>query len=380
QRLTWSGIALHAGAVPNYPASHGCIRLPYDFAPKMWSLARMGTRVVVSPTDVAPVEIAHPNLPVPVLTPVLASEIGPAVRTASAGEPRADVFEHALDPYRFAQVRRSRAAAELSTAERSAREALEHARVASEEANRASEMLRRAQAAVAAFAARGDEVRTDPATGSAESDQQLQGTATADPELRSALLALAEAKEFDAAASDRAFRAASRYRESEAAIDRASDAVRMSAWSSEPVSIFVSRKDGRVYVRQSFNDIHEEPIAIREPERPLGTHVFTAIASKDGGAELRWLALTYPTGRAADLDDDDTPVRRKGRHAAADTTRHRTGAETSSAADALARIELPPATRKLVQERLWPGASLIVSDQAASNETGRGTDFIVQPR
>jgi lipoprotein-anchoring transpeptidase ErfK/SrfK len=376
QRLTWSGIALHAGVVPNYPASHGCIRLPYDFAPRMWSLARMGTRVVVSPTDVAPVEIAHPNLPVAVLTPVLASEIGPAVRMASAGEPRADVLEHALDPYRFAQVRRARAASELAAAERAAKSALEHARETSEEATRASEVLRRAQAAVAA---RGDEPPTGPATGSAESDQQLQGVAPADVELRTALRTLADAKELDTTASDRAFRAARHYRESEAAIDRASDAVRMSAWSSEPVSVFVSRKDGRVYVRQSFNDIHEEPIAIREPDRPLGTHVFTAIASKDGGSDLRWLALTYPTGRTSDVDDE-APVRRKGRHAAAEAPGRRSGAEPSSAADALSRIELPPATRKLVQERLWPGASLIISDQAASNETGRGTDFIVQPR
>jgi len=379
QRLTWSGIALHAGVVPNYPASHGCIRLPYDFAPRMWSLARMGTRVVVSPTDVAPVEIAHPNLPVAVLTPVLASEIGPAVRMASAGEPRADALEHALDPYRFAQIRRARAAAELAAAERAAKSALEHARETSEEATRASEVLRRAQATVAAVAARGEESPTGPATGSAESDQQLPAAAPADAELRTALRTLTEAKELDAAASDRAFRAARHYRESEAAIDRASDAVRMSAWSSEPVSVFVSRKDGRVYVRQSFNDIHEEPIAIREPDRPLGTHVFTAIASKDGGAELRWLALTFPTGRTPDLDDE-APARRKGRHAAAEGPGKRSGTETFSPADALARIELPPATRKLVEERLWPGASLIISDQAASNETGRGTDFIVQPR
>ena len=48
QRLTWSGTALHAGVVPGYPASHGCIRLPYSFAPKLFSITDVGGQVVVA--------------------------------------------------------------------------------------------------------------------------------------------------------------------------------------------------------------------------------------------------------------------------------------------------------------------------------------------
>ncbi|MEQ1651532.1 MAG: L,D-transpeptidase family protein [Hyphomicrobium sp.] len=62
QRLTWSGIALHAGVVPGYRASHGCIRLPASFAKSLFSMTKLGARVVVAPDEVAPVPFSHPNL------------------------------------------------------------------------------------------------------------------------------------------------------------------------------------------------------------------------------------------------------------------------------------------------------------------------------
>src|SRR5262249_17301945 len=65
QRITWSGIALHGGPLPGYPASHGCVRLPYDFAARLFDLTRLGMRVIVAPTDVTPIEIAHPALFMP---------------------------------------------------------------------------------------------------------------------------------------------------------------------------------------------------------------------------------------------------------------------------------------------------------------------------
>src|SRR5437763_7344139 len=64
QRITWSGIALHAGVVPGHPASHGCIRLKNDFAIRLWHLTKRGTRVIIAHDDVQPVEIAHPYLAV----------------------------------------------------------------------------------------------------------------------------------------------------------------------------------------------------------------------------------------------------------------------------------------------------------------------------
>jgi lipoprotein-anchoring transpeptidase ErfK/SrfK len=62
QRITWSGVAMHQGIVPNHPASHGCIRLPEAFARQLWGITKLGVRVVVSRGDVAPVAFAHPKL------------------------------------------------------------------------------------------------------------------------------------------------------------------------------------------------------------------------------------------------------------------------------------------------------------------------------
>ena len=65
QRITWSGIALHAGDLPGYPASHGCIRLTHDFAVRLWHLTKRGTRVIIAHDDIRPAEISNPQLFVP---------------------------------------------------------------------------------------------------------------------------------------------------------------------------------------------------------------------------------------------------------------------------------------------------------------------------
>ena len=74
QRMTWSGLALHAGVLPGYPASHGCVRMPNDFAKQIFPLTKIGMRVIVAHDDVAPMEISHPFL----------AKLSPAINSASA--------------------------------------------------------------------------------------------------------------------------------------------------------------------------------------------------------------------------------------------------------------------------------------------------------
>src|SRR5215467_5710573 len=62
QRLTWSGIAIHGGPLPGYPASHGCIRMPYGFAEGLFDVTKLGMRLIVAPRNVVPVAIDHPAL------------------------------------------------------------------------------------------------------------------------------------------------------------------------------------------------------------------------------------------------------------------------------------------------------------------------------
>ena len=65
QRITWNGIALHGGPLPGYAASHGCIRMPYGFAEKLFDKTQIGMRVIIAPNDPAPVAFSHPALFVP---------------------------------------------------------------------------------------------------------------------------------------------------------------------------------------------------------------------------------------------------------------------------------------------------------------------------
>src|SRR6478736_4037708 len=65
QRITWNGIALHGGPLPGYAASHGCVRMPFGFAEKLFDKTRIGMRIIISPNDAEPVEFSHPALFVP---------------------------------------------------------------------------------------------------------------------------------------------------------------------------------------------------------------------------------------------------------------------------------------------------------------------------
>jgi lipoprotein-anchoring transpeptidase ErfK/SrfK len=80
QRITWSGVAMHAGVLPGYPASHGCIRMPMAFAVKMWNWTKMGARVVVTPGEIVPASFSHPLLATKRVVP----------KPVAANEPQAD--------------------------------------------------------------------------------------------------------------------------------------------------------------------------------------------------------------------------------------------------------------------------------------------------
>ena len=83
QRLTWDGIALHAGHNPGYPASHGCIRLPYAFAQRLFTLTRIGTLAEVTSDRLSaavkldPLVLGDPGSTVVTFTPGRADRLPP---------------------------------------------------------------------------------------------------------------------------------------------------------------------------------------------------------------------------------------------------------------------------------------------------------------
>jgi hypothetical protein len=140
-----------------------------------------------------------------------------------------------------------------------------------------------------------------------------------------------------------------------------------------PITVFVSRKEGKVLVRRDFEPLFEAPVAIARPEQPLGTHVYTAMALTEGGTGVRWSLITVPESQRS----SQAPLR-KGRRYARMTPAP--SGPASDARDALDRISIDEDHLEIIQEMLTPGATLIISDHGLGKETGKGTDFVVLTR
>ncbi len=62
QRITWSGVAMHEGGNLGHPASHGCVRLPHDFATRLWGLTKLGARVIIARPELRPEDVSDSHL------------------------------------------------------------------------------------------------------------------------------------------------------------------------------------------------------------------------------------------------------------------------------------------------------------------------------
>jgi lipoprotein-anchoring transpeptidase ErfK/SrfK len=393
QRITWSGVAMHLGVVPGHPASHGCIRLPGGFASKLWGLTRIGERVVISPHEVTPTEIAHPALPSPKMQIEAAAE-----KPASDGATVTDATEpKLLDPRKYADRLIARAAADTAAAAQAAKDADAAIASARQGVARAAAELRAAETAHATATTKAETAAKSfetariaaerPAVASAtpETAPVSDGKAEAAKEAAavakaSAEAALAEATtQLDAAKAASAARAAEfaeavrRSREATLAVAAASKAEKDARLRVSPISVLVSKKDRKVYVRQGLTPLFEAPATIRDPEMALGSHLFIATATENGGKELKWSVVSLPARYA----EARSERRRKGLVEERSISR----GPASSPAEALDRIELSQDVRDRIAERLWLGGSLIVSDQPPSVETGAvGTDLTVKLR
>jgi len=251
QRITWSGIALHAGVVPGHPASHGCIRLKNDFAIRLWHLTKRGTRVIIAHDDVQPVEITNPHLFQP---------------KAVSGSPEF-------------------------------------------------------QAATVA----GKSTLVSDAESSEATSLQDSGSAPAGVAPKKIV----------------------------------------------PISVFVSRKLSKLFVRQGFSPLFDVPVKIENPQEPLGTHVFTAMEFHNEGAAIRWTVVSIPE-EFPRVSEGATKERK------APVKQTALSVPSPDKANAvLNRIEIPQDTVERISELLTPASSLIISDNGFSHETGKDTDFIV---
>lgn len=388
QRLTWSGIALHAGHLPGYPASHGCIRLPYQFAMQLWGMTKVGTRVVVAPDDAPVVPIEHPRLPVPRLAPADDGTIPPDATPSGARGPEVSAAVglkltdsddevgarglRLLDPLQRAKAARASAVQDAATTVKAARLASQAAAAKADEARNALTALRRAETALAAAQRRHEAAARAAAAAAGTPAAERANAALADAEesLAEAQRAADAAQLHEAALRQEAAEAATAAAEAEDARRAAEAAVKATERSTEPISIFVSRKAERVYIRQAWTPIHEAPVRFVEGG-PVGTHVYLAMGPAADREPMRWVSVSIPSSGAGSGRLRD----RRTAHAPAVPA-----SSYETAAGALTRFELPEATRRFIADRLWAGATLIVSDQGLGSETGVGTDFVVITR
>ena len=252
QRITWSGIALHAGVLPGYPASHGCIRLTNGFAARLWHLTKRGTRVIIAHGDVQPIEITHPQL------------FKPNAPSGSVESPTAAV------PAK-------------------------------------SNMT-------------GCNARSRPSPGSG--------------------------------------------------------AVPTGAASQKvvPISVLVSRKLRKLFVRRGFAPLFDVPVNIQDPEEPLGTHVFTAMEFQNQGAAIRWTVVSIPQ-ELPHLSRGSANERKTPAKQIIESTLPVPSSDKANTA--LDRIEIPQEVVERISGLLTPASSLVISDHGMSHETRKDTDFIV---
>ncbi|MGB8512795.1 MAG: hypothetical protein WCE24_08385, partial [Pseudolabrys sp.] len=164
-------------------------------------------------------------------------------------------------------------------------------------------------------------------------------------------------------------------REAAAAADRARvaavEAARKATRDLEPVSVFISRKSQRLYVRQAFQPVLEIPVTVRDADRPIGTYVFTAMERT--GTHIRWSLVPLVGGRSNDSREEPSGSLHK--------THERDVApiasDLESAKAALDRITIPQDSVDLIAEKVSPRSAVIISDEALSSETGTGTEFVV---
>jgi lipoprotein-anchoring transpeptidase ErfK/SrfK len=436
QRITWSGVAMHAGVLPGYPASHGCIRMPMAFAVKMWNWTKMGVRVFVTPGEIpAPASFSHPLLPAFKVAPQSAAAELPL--TDSHAEAKADdapsdaqvdvelrstvghsrgsgapgtatlydqtrTADAAAAPKGKSAVTMSDAPADRADGKHVAANpemgkadlvAAGGAPATAGSVQPALDLVAKNQPPRAAKVD-GDDARTEPPkAGEAGKVDRPKAEPQPDGKGLEAPKAIEPANSNPAkpaertddrtkTGSDTAAQPADSRKDQKRATDRPAAAKPEPPKRTGQIAVFISRKDSKLYVRQNFAPLFEVAVTIAPSERPLGTHVFTAAVDKNDTNILHWSVVSLPTSTRARRGEQHEHVswrRQKGTPAPPVEAKQMPGPDDPS--EALDRITVPQDAMSRIAEALATGGSIIVSDQGINQgETGDGTDFIVSMR
>jgi hypothetical protein len=437
QRITWSGIALHAGVVPGFRASHGCIRLPFSFSKTLFNITKVGNRVIVAGDDAEPVAFSSPKLfkPLPLDdATAMRSDAGKEQRLAINDQPDDDATSDALvelprligvspalaravadmprDPQRRASTRAEaeqmmreklgRAQAALKAAEAAGVASADRAKETANDFDAANQRLQAAQQAIeplkaavtAAEKNQQDAIRVFETYMSAEgSNVAAEDSGRRESELETAVLALtqqadqareaAAMNEMSFAEVQASFSAAKAARDgadeavSQAKTDLISaqgalaEANRDARRHSKPISVLVSLRSQRIYVRQGVDPVLEAPITVTPLPGRVGTHVFTAMRYDSRNPnQFDWRLVSAQTPSPGEAFEN-----RRNRSLQSPQSDALNVQMATAALDAFA---IPDDILSTISELAKPGSSLIVSDRELPlNENGDGTEFVV---
>lgn len=329
QRITWSGIALHQGRVPGYPASHGCVRLPPGFAQKFFRMSPMRMHVVVARNKLRPTLLSSPNLPLlqPEQKPDT-QEKTPALSRRSPMAPHGGLFVRA-------SYQPGAARPDLSgLAEAWAREGVGNARARASGAPLRILVTRRSSRDI------------------------VVGVQ------RRLLLLGYEAGKVDGQIGPMTVAALKAFQNNEK--------LKVTGYQNETTLQRLAELTGlpwpapvKVYVRQDGEQIFAGPVKLGQPERPIGTHLYTLVGAYNGEKLPLWSAMT---------------LQEKGRLPGWTQRKWRSNLskiQPVSAQEALSRLHFPQRVRAILEAQLTVGSSLVIADRGSTRETGTGTDFIV---
>lgn len=331
QRLTWSGIALHEShSVPEYPASHGCVRLPGKFAKQLFGYTDIGAHVIVTDEELTFGPVASNRLFYPPGTAPVQEASSDATRgespsvlrinasSTTAGDSAEDTFgdnfalRQGLDPEDKPEIPTVVEAPEplrILITRRTGRDLVSDIqRLLNELGHNAGDV----------------DGLVGPDTGDAivrfQKEAGLTPTGTVSIEL---------ARLLSEAAGEDGF------------------------------------ANGHIYVRRDFKPVFDAPLTFDNGESPLGTHFLAALTEPSDTGKIRWVGASLSdrarTSPLSEVQDSGSVgyLSRPGLRAA------------------LERIDLPADVRERLNEEIVAGSSLIISDHGISNETHIGTDFIV---
>lgn len=418
QRITWSGVAIHAGVLPGYPASHGCIRMPMAFAVKMWNWTRMGARVVVTPGEIIPASFSHPLLatkrvvPKPVAANEPQADAPPAAQADKAAEadaaPKPMIAEASLElrstvghdngvkpviadqaaaaslrvqtrtAYASGDMPAAKASVTMSDAAPGANSETANSEAEPPDATTESAPSEPAKSEPDATAANRSEITsTDKPADAAKLEAPANESVKAEGKPEESIKA---GTDISPSAPD-VKQDQARTPDKKAAVPKPDPAANATTPKrAGQIAALISRKDSRLYVRQNFSALFDVPVTIAPSDRPLGTHVFTVRVDRDDASVLRWSVVSLPApARYAERRDEDERALRRRKIAGAIEVKALPAA--NSPAEALDRLTIPADAMARITEALSTGGSIIVSDQGiTAGETGEGTDFIVSLR